>query len=302
MAAIVPQLMNPEKEVVGTCCNSIQSIIELCGPQALLPVANDVLNGLLKLVSKKAVCQSDIYSEEEEEDEDDDHETWMNGVLDLIGAIGRVMGAHFAQYLNEFMPHVLNFAKTSCPTNDRSMAIGLLGELAQGLGPAVAPYFEQVYIPQIQQGCADEADTVRRNAAFTAGMCCEALGEAAAPAYPAIMQALHPIFTIDATQGDAAAAAVDNAAAALARMIIANPNSIPYGQVLPVFFAALPLKSDLSETEVVFECIVKMAGANQPDMQGALKGEVQRVVMACVGEGYKVEEELKGGLKKAFGV
>ena len=302
MAAVVPQLMNPEKEIVGTCCNSVQSIIELCGPQALLPLANDVLNGLLKLVEKKAVCQSDVYGEEDDDDDEDDHENFMNGVLDLIGSIGRVMGPHLAQYLASFMPHILAFARTSSPANDRSMSIGLLGELAQGLGQAIGPYFETVYLPHIQQGCADEADTVKRNASFTLGMCAESLGQLTVPYYPSMLQSLSQVFQVDGSAGEGAAAAVDNAAAALARMIIANPGSVPYEQVLPVFFRCLPLRSDLSETEVVFEAIVKMRDEGRQEIMGNMKGEVERVVMATLQEGYKVEDEIKEGIKKAFGI
>jgi hypothetical protein len=117
-----------------------------------------------------------------------------------------------------------------------------------------------------------------------------------------MLQSLSQVFQVDGSAGEGAAAAVDNAAAALARMIIANPGSVPYEQVLPVFFRCLPLRSDLSETEVVFEAIVKMRDEGRQEIMGNMKGEVERVVMATLQEGYKVEDEIKEGIKKAFGI
>ena len=299
---IVPMLSNPEKEVVSSACEGIQAIIELCGPQSLLPVADPVLTGLLTLMQGKAVCQQEYQLDDDEEDEDE-HEDFMNSVLDLIGAISRVMGAQFTQYLPTFMPHILNFAKTSSPANDRSMAIGLLGELAQGIGPSIASQWPTAFFPKIQEGCADSENlTVQRNAAFAAGVCCEAMGEASAPFYPAILQILHPLFSINSAQSDSSAAVVDNAAAAIARMIIANPNHIPYPQVLPIFFSVLPLKSDMSENETIFECIIKLWQSNQPDVTGSLKNEVIRVVRTALESDSKVDEEIQNNLRNVFGI
>lgn len=114
----------------------------------------------------------------------------------------------------------------------------------------------------------------KRNAAFLAGIGCEQ-GKANIPAtdYAALLQPLGAIFaqqqaptppTDDSLGGlsEATAVCVDNAAAAVARMIMANPSAIPMSQVLPVLLAALPLKKDMAENEAVYTCLLGLTQMN----------------------------------------
>ncbi|GMH47012.1 hypothetical protein TrVE_jg9354 [Triparma verrucosa] len=297
---LIPNMQNPEQEVVAVVCEALGSVIELCGPAALVPVANDILQGILMLLENKAPCQ-EAYDEEDDEDDEDEHENFMNAVMDLLGSVARVMGAQLGQFLPNFLPAIQNYAKASRPTNDRSMAIGCLGELAQGCEQAIMPSWSSVFLPIIHQGLADEEFAVKRNAAFTLGVCAEALKEQISTQYPALLQALSPLFTIDPNQSDSAAACKDNAAAAIARMSVTCPAAMPFAQVLPIFLQALPLKSDWSENETVYGCLVKLVQNGQPDVLGPLKGEVTRVVGAAMQEA-KVDDEIKENLKSVFGV
>ena len=79
------------------------------------------------------------------------------------------------------------------------------------------------------------------------------------------------------------------------------PAAMPFAQVLPIFLQALPLKSDWSENETVYGCLVKLVQNGQPDVLGPLKGEVTRVVGAAMQEA-KVDDEIKENLKSVFGV
>lgn len=79
-------------------------------------------------------------------------------------------------------------------------------------------------------------------------------GEAVVPYYLEILQALHPLFSL--TSKGTEGGVVDNAAAAVARMIMAAPGAVPMDQVLPVLLSALPLKSDRSENEAVYTCLL----------------------------------------------
>lgn len=58
---------------------------------------------------------------------------------------------------------------------------------------------------------------------------------------------------------------VDNAAAAVARFIMAAPAALPMEQVLPVFLSALPLKADRSENEAVYTCLLGLIHMRHPD-------------------------------------
>jgi importin-4 len=226
----------------------------------------------------------------------------MQAACDLVGGFGRVMGAQFAQYLPQFLPAICNYAKSSRPPSDRSMAIGCLSELAQELEGAVFEHWQGVFLPATIAGLSDADENVKRNAAFCAGVCCEHLGERIAGNYPQVLQALSPLFSINVAAGlgsDATAACVDNAAAAVARMIMASPGSVPLAQVLPAMLSVLPLKTDMTENETVYKCLLGLLQMNHPDI-AIRKADLQRIFLAALAEDSKVEDEVKKMLQEAL--
>lgn len=299
MKALVIMMKDDTKEVAGKACEGVQAIIELCGPHALASVANDCLENTYALLAKEAPCQQLEDYGEEFGDEDDDHDSFMTSVCDLVGAFGRVMGQHFVQYLPKFLPAICAYAKSSRPPSDRSMAVGCLGELAQELGSGISEHWASVFYPAAIAGLADSDDSVKRNAAFCLGVGCEGLGESVTSQYGAMLQALSPLFGVDITEGDTAAACVDNASAAVARMMKTSPSHVPMTQVLPVMLKALPLKSDMTENETVYNCLFGLLQANQPDLM-ANKAELARVFAMAASEESKVDDELKEKLKLAL--
>jgi len=180
MNVIVPFLDGNEASTVSAACSAIQSVLELCGPHALIPHATFVLPILLDLAKSKHKCQEleeglslEANTYQDEEDDEEDHDNYMTSTMDLIGAIARIMGQHFNQFLPQFLEPIANFCKTSRPTADRSMGQGAIAELAQGCKEGVLPFFETVFYPVIMSGLADKENSVRRNAAFAAGTICE---------------------------------------------------------------------------------------------------------------------------------
>eukprot|EP00554_Chaetoceros_debilis_P005271 CAMPEP_0194073090 /NCGR_PEP_ID=MMETSP0149-20130528/630_1 /TAXON_ID=122233 /ORGANISM="Chaetoceros debilis, Strain MM31A-1" /LENGTH=1076 /DNA_ID=CAMNT_0038753051 /DNA_START=109 /DNA_END=3339 /DNA_ORIENTATION=- len=294
------ELMNDDdSETVGKACQSVQKVIELCGPHSLALVANDCLEKVHALLTKTAPCQLSDEAEDLYGDEDDDHESFMTSVCDLVGSFGRVMGPLFAQYLPQFLPPICNFAKSSRPASDRAMAIGCLGELAQELGEAIKDYWKSIFLPGILAGLSDEESNVKRNAAFCAGVCCEGLGEVAVADYGHLLQAVGQLFSIDHNSGDTQAAAVDNACACMCRMIMASPTNMPVSQVLPVVLSKLPLKNDMTENETVYKCLLGLIQMNNVDAL-ANKAEIKRVFTESLAEDSRVDDENKEKLKLAL--
>lgn len=303
VAAVMNQLLtlmkDEDPDTAGKACEGVQSVIELCGPHALLAVAEPMLSILHDLISRKAPCQI-IHDEDEVPGEDDeDHAPYMTSVCDLIGAITRVMGVQFTAQLGTFLPPICVFVKSSRPASDRAMAIGCLGEIAQEMEGAIAEFWPTIFLPAVLAGLADTDENVRRNAAFCAGVCAEGLGEKATKDYPQMMQALSPLFGTDISLGDAAAACIDNAAAALSRMIMTSPADVPLNQVLPVVLKSLPLKNDMTENETVYKCILGLISLNNADAV-ANKAEIRRVFQEAIAEGSKVDKEIKGKLTAAL--
>ena len=52
LKALVNMMKDDNKEVVGKACESVQSVIELCGPHALASVANDCLETTYAILAK----------------------------------------------------------------------------------------------------------------------------------------------------------------------------------------------------------------------------------------------------------
>mmetsp|Transcript_17104 Transcript_17104/g.39311 ORF Transcript_17104/g.39311 Transcript_17104/m.39311 type:complete len:1066 (+) Transcript_17104:110-3307(+) len=301
-AAVLKELIaltnDMDSNTVGKACEGIQSIIELCGPSALQPVANECFTAAHAILSKKLPCQTSDEFLGEPIDDDDDHDVVTQAACDLVGGFCRVMGAQFGQFLPQFLPAVCEYAKSSRPARDRSMAIGWLSEVAQELEAAIVDHWHSYFLPATLAGLGDPSEEVRRNAAFCAGICCEVLKERVVADYPQILQGLEPLFGMDGSAGEAASACVDNAAACVARMIMASPTSVPMPQVLPAMLRLLPLKTDMTENETVYKCLLGLIQMGQPDAV-AQKAELQRVFTQATAADSKVDEEVQAQLKQA---
>lgn len=102
------------------------------------------------------------------------------------------------------------------------------------------------------------------------------------PYYLELLQALHPLFSL--TSKGTEGGVVDNAAAAVARMIMAAPAAVPMDQVLPVFLSALPLKSDRSENEAVYTCLLGLVHLKHPEalrLLDSIMSEYLRDLFIC---------------------
>jgi len=288
------------KDTVGKACEGVQRVIELCGPHALLPIANECLQKTFDLLSRKGRCQeSEDGYEEDAPDDEQDHDSFMTSVCDLVGSFCRVMGDHFVQYIPQYLRVICTYIKSSRPPSDRSMAMGCLGEIAQEMGSAIADQWQPVFLPAILAGFVDEDDNVKRNSAFAAGMCCEGLGGQITSYYPQILQAISPLFLVDTTKSDYSAACVDNAAAAVSRMILTSPEHVPISQVLPFVLRSLPLKSDFTENETVYRCLLTLLEIDHPDAVSS-KTDIRRIFQDACAEDSKVDEDLKRELASAL--
>lgn len=288
-------MRDEEKSVVSKACDAIQSIIDLTGPSSLIPIMNEVFTATHEILIKVSPCQTAEAMYGELPDDDDDHDTVMQGACDLIASYCRVMGKAFQPYLAQFLPAICEYAKASRPSSDRSMAVGCLSEIAQECENAITDYWTSVFLPAILSGLSDDDENVQRNAAFCAGMCCEHLQ--VGNDYMIILQHLSPIFSMNGEENESIMACIDNAAAAVARMIMSSPQYIPMQQVLPVFFNVLPLKTDMTENETIYNCILQHI---PNDMIVLYSNDIQRIFTTACSPESKVDNEIQLKLQHAL--
>ncbi|XP_052205712.1 uncharacterized protein LOC127810332 [Diospyros lotus] len=250
-----------DKEVVAQDCMSVADIVKEVGFVAVEPYMPQLVEATLVLLREESVCQK-IESDGEIDDDDAEHdEVLMDAVSDILPAFAKSMGPHFAPIFEKMFGPLMKFAKASRPPQDRTMVVACLAEVAQHMGAPVAAYIDAV-MPIVLKELASSEATNRRNAAFCVGELCKNGGDSSLKYYSDVLRALFPLFG----ESEPDDAVRDNAAGAVARMIMVHPESIPLNQVLPVFLKVLPLKEDHEESMAVYSCVCNLVLSSNPQI------------------------------------
>jgi len=108
--------------------------------------------------------------------------------------------------------------------------------------------------------------------------------------YPQLLQSISPLFSLDPAKSNATTACVDNAAAAVHRIIMCNILSAPLPKVLPVVLRSLPLKNDYTENETVCKCLLGLMSSNNADLAANIP-ELKRVFTEACADDSGVDDE-----------
>ncbi|THU88932.1 hypothetical protein K435DRAFT_640580, partial [Dendrothele bispora CBS 962.96] len=108
---------------------------------------------------------------------------------------------------------------------------------------------------------SDPDAEVLSNAAFASGLL-EYSAVDLSQQYLPLLGALRPLFDVTPESPLSKLNPKDNAAGAVARLLLRNTSAIPLDQVLPVFINALPLKNDYSENRPIFRVIFHLIRTN----------------------------------------
>ncbi|KAK2635768.1 hypothetical protein Ddye_030560 [Dipteronia dyeriana] len=251
-----------DKEVVAQACMSIVDIIKDYGYMAIEPYMSRLVDATLLLLREESACQQPDDDGDIDDDDDTEHdEVLMDAVSDLLPAFAKSMGPHFALIFAKLFDPLMKFSKSSRPMQDRTMVVACLAEVAQDMGAPIAGYVDRV-MPLVLKELASSEATNRRNAAFCAGELCKNGGESTLKYYGDILRGLYPLFG----ESEPDDAVRDNAAGAVARMIMVHPQTIPLNQVLPVFLKVLPLKEDREESMAVYTCVSTLVLSSNPQI------------------------------------
>ncbi|KAI7902067.1 armadillo-type protein [Cokeromyces recurvatus] len=255
-----------DKMVVVQICQELIHALKLMGPSIIADHVEEISRNLLDILEKRSICQQSYDDDDfvDEEEEAESESLLISAAGDLIAAMCETVGESYSSYFDVFMPLIAKYYKKSKTSSERSMAIGCLGECVTGIKSAVTPHTERL-LQLFVKACGDEDSSVRSNAAYALGILTLNSQIDLSSHYPAILTALYPLF-----QNQPLPNITDNAAGAVARLILAHPNAVPFDQVLPVFMAVLPLKADFAENEPVFNCLFSLFRANNPFILGQL--------------------------------
>lgn len=99
-------------------------------------------NQLLTILRQQHACQTCDIVDPEEQYEDQDEIAELDALLisaaaDCVAAMSVCMGPGFAPYFDHFFPLIKKYTKKSRSLTDRSMAVGSLAEITEGLESGV---------------------------------------------------------------------------------------------------------------------------------------------------------------------
>lgn len=132
-----------DKAVVVTLCQELMEALNAVGPVLVASHIDALCQHILSLLERKATCQIELGEEEIYDPEEDEAELdalVISSAIDLIGSLAQSMAHSFPPFFKHFWPHLSKYYKPNKPVSDRSMAVGVIGEVAAGLKGDVAPF------------------------------------------------------------------------------------------------------------------------------------------------------------------
>lgn len=161
-----------ERSVVAAACTGLITVIETLGSVAIHPFIDALVNkAIVPLLRKEASVDAANLEFESGDDTSDDDEGGVEGDEDgnpdgeaagtvarntvdhdheLIDALGELIeaiviayGPDFAQFVQPIAQALDPYCHPDRPGEDHVMAMGTLAEIANRIGPAVAPYFNR---------------------------------------------------------------------------------------------------------------------------------------------------------------
>ena len=236
---------------------NVAATLKACGPAIL--AENDLLDRVVSIIAtiitRSHPCQQDLGDEAEEvEVEGSSEYDWLvvDTALDVAIGLAASMGPAFGSVWQVFAKPILKFASSN-ENMERSTAVGVIAECAANMGESVSPYTGSL-LPILLKRLSDTDTETKSNAAYAVGQLIINSNDAATylPSYDAILEKLGRMVQVQGSR------IRDNAAGCLSRMIMAHPERVNLGDVLPALVGLLPLKEDYEENAPVFECIYKL--------------------------------------------
>jgi hypothetical protein len=246
-----------EKEVAAAAAEALTDCLDMFGVGVAGDKLQFIMEGVNIILKGQAPCQP-IQEDLDEKEIADHDEVLLDRVTDLVTALCKAKGHDCTEMFGEFLQPMLAYCAPERPEYDRSMSIGCFAEIAEYLGPNL-PAFLPHLLPVVLAGLQDQNVTVRRNSSFAAGTFMQHGRQPMVQHYGQIVSLLQPILLQDISQvpdEHALCGCRDNAASALAKLIMTNPNVIPLAEVIPLFLAGLPLRQDMAEAKYAYTCLL----------------------------------------------
>lgn len=279
------------KEVVIRVLEAIEELLKKIGtvliPDNTMPL---LIDQFVVLLDEGAACQK-----QGDETEGDHDESLMGDFCDTLMQMAKDWKEAFSVHFEKLLPGIEKFTRQERNMRDRILFTGLLADTLKHM-PSVATKFAMNFAILVERNLSSDDASIYRNTIYYLGVLCEA-APVLSSEYNKFLQLLQPFFA-NAFEP----ATVDNAVAAVCRMIIANPSFIPLETVLPVLYSKLPLKDDFDEFKTVIRLIVHLY--SNPGLNLSVYNEMSlKLLIEAVivdsndADKYKIDPELRDKAK-----
>lgn len=273
------------KEVVIRVLECFEELLKKVGVQ-LIPdqYLTLLIDQFIKLLEESVECQK--LGDETEGDHD---ENLMGDLCDTLIQMASDWKDNFSPSFERLLPGIEKFTRPERNLRDRILFTGLLADTLKHM-PSLAQKYAASFAVLAEKNLSSGEVTLYRNSLYYLGILCEA-APAVSSEYSKFLTLVQPFFT-QAFEP----ATVDNAVAAVSRMIIANSAAVPLDSVLPVVFGKLPLKDDFDEFRTVVRLILHLveSGVNlNAYFDLSLKILIEGVVVQSQDpDKYKIQDEV----------
>ncbi|KNE55396.1 hypothetical protein AMAG_01292 [Allomyces macrogynus ATCC 38327] len=310
MSAVLTMFEEEDERIVAAeLCDALQGALRLVGPALIQShgMLDKLANLLLSVLQGKHLSQMD----EDGEDMDADELAEYDGMLiaaagDVVGALAHVLGgAAFAPYGQRLLPQLNKYFKPSSQTSERSMAVGVLADVAAGLRDAVTAWHGPM-LHVFTRALEDPELEVQSNGCFGLGV----LAEFTTTAYDAAALLAPLVPRVSAPAGAAPLdipQARDNACGAVARILLRADHwrtpAVVATNALPLLIASLPLRADYEENRPVFDLIghlLRLGAAGDVDALAQLPAVLAPMV-AAVAHVLAAEDEVNDESRAMLG-
>lgn len=245
-------------------CQSLADCLNKNGPAIVAPQHLEfVCQQTMLILEGKGPAQIDADGEEGEElEEGSEYESVLiTAASDLVGALSTVLSADFTDPLKMFLPVLVKYYQPGRSSSDRATVVGTLGEIIVGMKEHITPFTNDI-LGLLSRALSDEDAPVRSNACFAAGVLVENTKSDLSQHFPALLNALRPMFDRRQSESGDEQSATDNAVGCASRLVSKKPDGLPLDQVLPVIFGCLPLKKDMAEWAPVLHALMSLVQSN----------------------------------------
>ncbi|KAL8438903.1 hypothetical protein Efla_005383 [Eimeria flavescens] len=303
-----------DKETVGDAFSAMGTILEGVGPAAFFSAEQReaLLQQCMHLLRGKHPCQ--LHQDVDEDDDSRQEEEYLfEGLVVFLSAFAAAASQAtaavaaaagdaaaaaaaskaaancnlqiFRVAYDQLHPHVLHLAAHKHSKTYAAIGLGCFAEVFREMKGAAISYAESAAVlTAVARGIAQQEDEdCRRNACFCLSVIYEVGGssEIINRKTMEFLQVLHPIFRPRDDLNKSEHTTMDNAASAVASMLLHAPTAgLPLGDIVKVFFAALPLEADKEESKGVLQALLHLA-STQPDL---VLQNAEQFMLACACE------------------